>query len=262
MKTRFTLAVAALAVVTSVSAQEKKPADAAAKPAEAKADAKPAEAKSDAKPGAVDMVKISYLMGREIASMQNGQLGQQGLKIDAESFAQGAKDGIGGAKPKYTEAELEEAYKAFQAHMAGAEEKKQGEMKAGGEKAKAEGAKFLAENGKRKEVTTTASGLQYEILKAGDGPKPAATDNVSVHYKGTLISGTEFDSSYKRGEPATFQVQGVIKGWVEALQLMPVGSKWKLAIPSDIAYGERGAGGDIGPNETLIFEVELLGIVK
>ena len=253
MKTHFTLAVAALAVVTSVSAQEKKPADAAAKPA---------ETKSDAKPGAVQMDKISYLMGREIANMQNGQLGQQGLKMDAEKFAQGAKDGISGAKPAYTEAELEEAYKTFQAHMAGAEEKRQGEMKQGGEKAKTEGAKFLAENGKRKEVTTTASGLQYEVLKAGDGPKPAATDNVSVHYKGTLINGTEFDSSYKRGEPATFQVQGVIKGWVEALQLMPVGSKWKLAIPSDIAYGERGAGGDIGPNETLIFEVELLGIVK
>ena len=253
MKTRFTLAVAALAVVTSVSAQEKKPADAAAKPA---------ETKSDAKPAAVPMEKISYLMGREIANMQNGQLGQQGLKMDGESFAQGAKDALSGAKPKYSEAELEEAYKTFQAHMAGAEEKRQGEMKQGGEKAKTEGAKFLAENGKRKEVTTTASGLQYEVLKKGDGPKPAATDNVSVHYKGTLINGTEFDSSYKRGEPATFQVQGVIKGWVEALQLMPVGSKWKLAIPSDIAYGERGAGGDIGPNETLIFEVELLGIVK
>lgn len=255
MNTRSTLAVVALAAVTSLSAQK------ADKPADAKADAKPAT-KADAKPAAVPMDKISYLMGREIASMQNGQLGQQGLKIDAEKFAQGAKDAINGAKPAYTEAELEEAYKAFQAHMAGAEEKRQGEMKAGGEKAKAEGAKFLEENKKRKEVTTTASGLQYEILKKGDGPKPAATDNVQVHYKGTLINGKEFDSSYKRGEPATFQVQGVIKGWVEALQLMPVGSKWKLAIPSDIAYGERGAGADIGPNETLIFEVELIGIVK
>ena len=255
MNTRSTLAVVALAAVTSLSAQN------AAKPADAKADAKPA-AKADAKPAAVPMDKISYLMGREIASMQNGQLGQQGLKIDAEKFAQGAKDAINGAKPAYTEAELEAAYKAFQAHMAGAEEKRQGEMKAGGEKAKTEGAKFLEENKKRKEVTTTASGLQYEVLKKGDGPKPAATDNVQVHYKGTLINGKEFDSSYKRGEPATFQVQGVIKGWVEALQLMPVGSKWKLVIPSDIAYGERGAGADIGPNETLIFEVELIGIVK
>lgn len=260
MKPTSLFAVAAIVVASSVSAQDDK------KPAAAKADAKPAakaeDKKADAKPAAVPMDKISYLMGREIANMQNGQLGQQGLKMDGESFAQGAKDALAGAKPKYTEAELEEAYKAFQAHMAGAQEKAMADQKAGGEKAKAEGAKFLEENKKRKEVTTTASGLQYEVLKKGDGPKPAATDNVQVHYKGTLINGKEFDSSYKRGEPATFQVQGVIKGWVEALQLMPVGSKWKLAIPSDIAYGERGAGGDIGPNETLIFEVELLGIVK
>jgi FKBP-type peptidyl-prolyl cis-trans isomerase FklB len=208
------------------------------------------------------MEKISYLMGREIASMQNGQLGQQGLKIDGEAFAQGAKDGIAGVKPKYTEAELEEAYKAFQAHMAGAEAKREGEMKAGGEQSKAAGAKFLAENGKREGVTTTASGLQYEVMKKGDGPKPVPTDRVNVHYHGTLLSGKVFDSSVDRGQPITFGVQEVIKGWTEALQLMPVGSKWKLFIPSEIAYGDRGAGGDIGPNETLIFEVEVLGIVK
>jgi FKBP-type peptidyl-prolyl cis-trans isomerase FklB len=208
------------------------------------------------------MEKISYLMGREIASMQNSQLGQQGLKIDGEAFAQGAKDGIAGVKPKYTEAELEEAYKAFQAHMAGAEAKREGEMKAGGEQSKAAGAKFLAENGKREGVTTTASGLQYEVLKKGDGPKPVPTDRVNVHYHGTLLSGKVFDSSVDRGQPITFGVQEVIKGWTEALQLMPVGSKWKLFIPSEIAYGDRGAGGDIGPNETLIFEVEVLGIVK
>lgn len=267
MKIRPTLAVVALAAVTSLSAEDAaKPADAKGKPAEASPDAKPAAAKADAKPAskpaAVPMDKISYLMASEIVKMQSGQLGQQGLKIDVDSFVQGAKDALAGAKPKYSEAELEEAYKAFQAHLAGAEEQRQGEAKANGEKAKTEGAKFLEENKKRKEVTTTASGLQYEVLKKGDGPKPAATDQVQVHYKGTLINGKEFDSSYKRGEPATFQVQGVIKGWVEALQLMPVGSKWKLVIPSDIAYGERGAGADIGPNETLIFEVELLGIVK
>ena len=104
------------------------------------------------------------------------------------------------------------------------------------------------------------SGLQYKVLKAGDGKKPAATDTVECHYKGTLINGTEFDSSYKRGQPATFPVNGVIRGWQEALPLMTVGSKWQLFIPSDLAYGPRGAGGDIGPNETLIFEVELLGI--
>ncbi len=256
MNVRSTIAVAALSAVSSLSAQTTD------KPAEGKAEAKPADAKAAAAPAAVPMEKISYLMGREIASMQNGQLGQQGLKIDGEAFAQGAKDGIAGVKPKYTEAELEEAYKAFQAHMAGAEAKREGEMKAGGEGAKAAGAKFLAENGKREGVTTTASGLQYEVLKKGDGPKPVPTDRVNVHYHGTLLSGKVFDSSVDRGQPITFGVQEVIKGWTEALQLMPVGSKWKLFIPSEIAYGDRGAGGDIGPNETLIFEVEVLGIVK
>lgn len=146
--------------------------------------------------------------------------------------------------------------------MAGQEEKRAAQMKAGGDKARESGAKFLADNGKREGVTQTASGLQYEVLTKADGPKPAVTDTVSVHYRGTLLNGTEFDSSYKRGEPATFPLQGVIKGWTEALQLMPVGSKWKLFIPSELAYGERGAGSDIGPNETLVFEVELLGIVK
>lgn len=122
------------------------------------------------------------------------------------------------------------------------------------------GQKFLMDNGKRPEVTTTASGLQYEVLSAGDGAKPSATDKVTVHYHGTLINGKVFDSSVQRGQPATFPVNGVIPGWVEALQLMPEGSKWKLFIPYDLAYGERGAGGDIGPFETLIFEVELLKI--
>jgi FKBP-type peptidyl-prolyl cis-trans isomerase FklB len=107
---------------------------------------------------------------------------------------------------------------------------------------------------------TLPSGLQYKILKAGDGPKPASTDSVVCNYRGTLINGTEFDSSYKRGQPTTFPVSGVIKGWTEALQLMPVGSKWQLFVPADLAYGDRGAGNDIGPNATLIFEVELLSI--
>lgn len=256
MNVRSTIAVAALSVVSTLSAQTTD------KPAEGKVDAQAKAEDKAAAPTTVPMDKISYLMGREIASMQNGQLGQQGLKIDAESFAQGAKDGIAGAKPKYTEAELEAAYKAFQAHMAGAEAKREGEMKAGGEKAKTEGAKFLADNGKREGVTTTASGLQYEVMKKGDGPKPVPTDRVNVHYHGTLLSGKVFDSSVDRGQPIAFGVQEVIKGWTEALQLMPVGSKWKLFIPSEIAYGANGAGGDIGPNETLIFEVELLGIVK
>ncbi len=127
---------------------------------------------------------------------------------------------------------------------------------------KAAGEQFLAENAKRPGVVTLPSGLQYEVIKEGDGPSPTEEDEVTVHYHGTLIDGTVFDSSVERGEPATFPVSGVIPGWVEALQLMKVGSKWKLFIPAELAYGERGAGGAIGPNEVLIFEVELLGIEK
>lgn len=122
------------------------------------------------------------------------------------------------------------------------------------------GEAFLAENKKKDDVVTTESGLQYVVLTKGDGPVPAATDRVTVHYKGTTIDGTEFDSSYRRNEPASFPVNGVIKGWTEALQLMNVGSRYRLFIPSELAYGQRGAGGDIGPNEVLIFEVELLDI--
>ncbi len=125
-----------------------------------------------------------------------------------------------------------------------------------------EGKKFLAENGKKAGVKTTNSGLQYKVITEGTGVKPVATDKVRVHYSGTLINGTKFDSSYDRGEPAEFGVTQVIKGWTEALQLMPVGSKWELYIPADLAYGSRGAGGDIKPFSTLIFQVELLGIVK
>lgn len=125
-----------------------------------------------------------------------------------------------------------------------------------------DGNAFLEENQARSEVHTTESGLQYEVLEEGDGPKPGATDRVRVHYHGTLIDGNVFDSSVERGEPAVFGVNQVIPGWTEALQLMPVGSKWKIYLPSELAYGERGAGGDIGPNAVLIFEVELLEIVK
>ncbi len=124
------------------------------------------------------------------------------------------------------------------------------------------GNKFLEENGKKKGVVTTESGLQYLILKQGDGPNPERTDKVKVHYRGTTIDGVEFDSSYKRGKPASFPVNGVIKGWIEALLLMNVGSKYKLFIPSELAYGQQGAGPSIGPNAVLIFEVELLGIEK
>jgi FKBP-type peptidyl-prolyl cis-trans isomerase FklB len=135
-------------------------------------------------------------------------------------------------------------------------------MAAAAGKYKEEGQKYLADNGKRKGVTTTASGLQYEVLKEGTGPKPAVTDSVSVHYHGTLIDGKVFDSSVERGEPTSFPLQGVIRGWTEGLQLMPVGSKWRFYIPSDLAYGDQAQGDDIPPGSTLIFDVELLGIVK
>jgi FKBP-type peptidyl-prolyl cis-trans isomerase FklB len=133
-------------------------------------------------------------------------------------------------------------------------------MQAAGDANKKEGEAFLADNKSKEGVVALPSGLQYKVLKQGDGPKPTATDSVVCNYRGTLINGTEFDSSPKHGGPATFPVNGVIKGWTEALQLMPVGSKWQLFVPSDLAYAERGAGGDIGPNATLIFEVELVSI--
>jgi FKBP-type peptidyl-prolyl cis-trans isomerase FklB len=138
--------------------------------------------------------------------------------------------------------------------------KKAEEMQKLSEKNKADGEKFLAENAKKEGVKVLPSGLQYKVITPGTGKSPKATDTVTTHYKGMLIDGTEFDSSYKRGEPATFPVSGVIPGWTEALQLMKEGAKWQLFLPSNLAYGERGAGRDIGPNATLIFEVELISV--
>lgn len=209
------------------------------------------EAPAPAEPATVDMNKVSYFIGTNMG----GQLKSQNIAVDIASLTEGIKDAVDGKDPKYTREELMAAMQAFEAKMMADAEKK-------AEASKAEGEKFLVENKKREGVVTTESGLQYEIIKAGDGPKPAATDNVEVHYHGTLVDGKVFDSSVERGEPVTFPVQGVIKGWVEALQLMPVGSKWKVFIPSDLAYGKQGAGADIGPDSTLIFEVELLSIKK
>jgi FKBP-type peptidyl-prolyl cis-trans isomerase FklB len=138
--------------------------------------------------------------------------------------------------------------------------KRQAKAQQEGAVARKEGDAFLAANKAKEGVVTLPSGLEYKILTEGTGPKPTQNDTVTCNYRGTLLNGTEFDSSYKRGHPETFPVSGVIKGWTEALQLMPVGSKWQLFIPADMAYGDRGAGGDIGPGETLIFEVELLSI--
>ncbi len=193
------------------------------------------------------MDSISYSLGVLIA--QN--LKNQGFKdVKSSDLAAGIDDVLAGRELKIN---LQECNNTIQDYSTKQREKESGALIEGGKK-------FLEENGKRKEVVTLPSGLQYEIIKAGNGPKPAATDQVTVHYHGTLIDGTVFDSSVKRGEPATFPVNGVIQGWVEALQLMPVGSKWKLFIPYNLAYGERGAGQSIKPYSTLIFEVELLSI--
>src|SRR6266516_1585059 len=189
--------------------------------------------------------KISYSIGLNIGF----NLSRQNVQINPDVVSAGIKDAIAG-KPQLTTDQVKEVMATFEKDM----EQKQ---KAAGDKNASEGAKFLEENKKKACVKATASGLQYKVIKDGTGAQPKATDMVTVNYRGTLIDGTEFDSSYKRGQPATFPVNGVIKGWTEALQLMKQGSKYQLFIPSTLAYGERAMGPDISPNSTLIFEVEL-----
>ncbi len=193
--------------------------------------------------------KVSYILGTDIGN----NLKKQSISVNPKILAKGIEDALAGAKPLLTDKEIQETMMAFQKEVMA----KQAEV---AKKNKTEGEAFLAENKKKEGVKTTASGLQYKVIKPGKGKKPKSSDSVTVNYRGTLIDGTEFDSSYKRGQPATFQVSGVIPGWTEALQLMEEGAKWQLFIPSNLAYGERGAGGVIGPNATLIFEVELISI--
>ena len=193
--------------------------------------------------------KMSYIIGMDIGN----NLKKQSIDIDPNILAKGVKDALSGSQPLLTEQEVRETTMAFQKEMVA----KQEEV---GKKNKREGETFLAENKKKEGVKTLPSGLQYKVIKAGTGKKPKLTDTVTTHYRGTLINGTEFDSSYRRGQTVSFQVNGVIPGWTEALQLMEEGAKWQLFIPSNLAYGERGAGRDIGPNATLIFEIELLSI--
>ena len=198
--------------------------------------------------------KVSYAIGLDIGSTMKRQM----IDVNDEILNAGIKDGLSGAKPRMTDEEVKEVMSTFQKEMMA----KQAEVrKAAGEKNAAEGKKFLDENKTKEGVKTTASGLQYKVLKEGTGTPPKATDTVKVNYRGTTIDGKEFDSSYKRGEPATFPVNRVIKGWTEGLQLMKPGSKYQLFVPADLAYGERGAGADIGPNSTLVFDVELLEVV-
>jgi len=197
--------------------------------------------------------KASYSIGLELGnSLKKGK-----MDVNTDILVKGLKDGLSGAKPLLTEEQVKETMTALQKEMM---EKQQAAQKELGEKNAAEGEKFLAENKKKDGVKTTASGLQYKVIKEGTGSPPKETDTVVTNYKGTTLDGTEFDSSYKRNEPATFPVNRVIKGWTEALQLMKPGSKYQLFIPSALAYGERAVGKDIGPNSTLIFDVELISI--
>ncbi len=195
---------------------------------------------------------VGYALGVNIGE----NLKQQGLEeLNDQAMAEAMKQALAGDSNSLMTAE--EAGQFLNTYFSKLQESKMKSERVG---ADSKEQAFLSENGQREEVTTTASGLQYEVLVPADGPKPLATDQVKVHYTGTLLDGTVFDSSVDRGEPAQFGVTQVIPGWVEALQLMSVGDKWKLTIPSELAYGDKGAGGLIGPGETLVFEVELIGI--
>lgn len=200
-----------------------------------------------------DRDKNSYAIGMNIGK----SLHRDSVDVDPAIVARGLQDALAGGKTLLTDDEAKAAMVALQTDL---RKRMQEKMQAESEANKKAGDEFLEANKSKEGVVTLPSGLQYKILTEGAGPKPTASDTVVCNYRGTLINGTEFDSSYKRGQPATFSVTGVIKGWTEALQLMPVGSKWQLFIPPDLGYGPRGQGNEIGPNSTLIFEVELLSI--
>ncbi len=205
------------------------------------------------KPGFKDLKdKESYSMGYQFGQ----SLKSQGVEINYDVYTSGLRDSLGGAKPAMSPEEMQTTVTDLQKRLAAARQK---EIEAIAEKNLAAGKAFMEENKKKEGVVTLPSGLQYKVLKKGTGKTPKATDQVTVNYKGTLINGTEFDSTYKDGKPVTFSANGVIKGWTEALQLMKEGSKWQLFIPPDLAYGNRGLG-PIPPNSTLVFEVELLSI--
>lgn len=208
--------------------------------------------------------KLSYSIGLNAGRTMRESLKAQSVDVDLNLLARSISDGLMDAKAQMTDDDMKAVLDAFQKDLMEKQKaqaaKQQEEAKAVAEKNKKDGEAFLAANKKKEGVISMPSGLQYKVLIDGKGKSPKATDTVTVHYRGTLIDGTEFDSSVKRGQPATFPLNQVIKGWTEAVQLMKVGSKWQLFIPSTLGYGERGAGATIGGNATLIFEVELLSI--
>jgi FKBP-type peptidyl-prolyl cis-trans isomerase FklB len=197
--------------------------------------------------------RISYGIGMNIGR----DFKNQEIQVDPELLARGVKDVLAGGETLMSEEEVAQTIAELQKVM---QEKQEAKNKVIGEANLKSGAEFLAANAKKEGVKTTASGLQYKVVEAGTGKTPAATDKVQVNYRGSLVDGTEFDSSYKRGKPAEFPVNGVIKGWTEVLQLMKEGAKYQVFIPAELAYGERGAGPVIGPNATLIFDVELIAV--
>jgi FKBP-type peptidyl-prolyl cis-trans isomerase FklB len=197
--------------------------------------------------------KLSYIFGANFGKT----LKQQEIELNTDMFVKGLKDGSSGDKLLLTDQEMKDTMTAFQKEMAAKQAEKR---KALAEKNKKEGEAFLSANKVKEGVKTLASGLQYKVISEGTGKTPKATDSVVTNYRGTLIDGTEFDSSYQRKTPATFRVNGVVKGWTEALQLMKEGAKWQLFVPSELAYGERGAGPKIGPNAVLVFDIELVSV--
>ena len=197
--------------------------------------------------------RFSYIVGLQLGQRMVEQ--GMGEQLDVDAFAQAIRDVFSRTPPRLSQEEMDEAIKALREAAVASQANV-------GEEAMKTGVVFLAENKAKPGVVTTDSGIQYEVTEMGEGPKPTASDTVKVHYEGRLLDGTVFDSSYARNDPATFGVGQVIQGWQEALQLMPVGSKWEVWIPSDLAYGPAGAGGAIGPNETLNFTIELLEIVE
>jgi FKBP-type peptidyl-prolyl cis-trans isomerase FklB len=229
----------------SFAAKSQKPEAAQATP--------PAAQSQDAYPFKSQTEKISYAIGMNLGR----SLSNNSVDVDLGALEQGFKDALAGGKTLLTVLELQATLEQVRADI---RKKQQEKMQQLAETNKKEGEAFLNANKSKDGVVVLPSGLQYKTLQEGTGPKPTPSDSVTCNYRGTLVDGTEFDSSYKHGQPATFPVARVIKGWIEALQLMPTGSKWQIFIPSDLAYGERGSGTNIGPNATLIYEVELLSV--